>query len=40
MTSQPGLQAIPIHTLPDISQNKDNQNITREAFFFKTYCGK
>ena len=25
MTSQPGLQTIPIHILPNISQSKDNQ---------------
>ena len=25
MTSQPGLQTIPMHILPNISQSKDNQ---------------
>ena len=27
MTSQPGLQAIAIHVLPNISRNKDNLTI-------------
>ena len=27
MTSQPGLQTIPIHILPNISQSKDNQTM-------------
>ena len=46
MTSQPGLQTIAIHLLPNISPGKDNQkmkfgklmNITREIFFFKIYA--
>ena len=43
MTSQPSLQAIAIHILPNISQSKSNQtmefgqliNMTSEIFFFK-----
>ena len=43
MTSQPGLQTIAIHILPNISQSKGNQtmkfgqliNITREIFSLK-----
>ena len=27
MTSQPGLQTIPIHILPNISQSKSNQTM-------------
>ena len=45
MTSQPGLQTIAIHILPNISQSKGNQtmkfgqqNIKRETFFFKNYA--
>ena len=42
MTSQPGLQTIAIHILPNISQSKGNQanicNITREILFFKNYA--
>ena len=44
MTSQPGLQTIAIHKLPNISQSKGNQIIefgqligNREIFFFKIY---
>ena len=44
MTSQPGLQTIAIHKLPNISQSKGNQIIefgqligNREIFFFKNY---
>ena len=47
MTSQPGLQTIAIHILPNTSQSKGNQAIkfgqlieyTREIFFFKNYGG-
>ena len=44
MTSQPGLQRIPIHILPNISQSKDNQTMKfvqlidynkRNSFFSK-----
>ena len=43
MTSQPGLQTIAIHLLPNISQSKGNQtmkfgqlmNITTEIFFLR-----
>ena len=46
MTSQPGLQAIEIHILPNnISQSKGKQamkfgqqNITRETVFFRNYA--
>ena len=46
MTSQPGLQTIAIHILPNISQSKDNQTMKfgksieyiREIFFFKYYA--
>ena len=46
MTSQPGLQLIPIHIWPNISQSKGNQtrnlvnqqNITRQIIFFKNYA--
>ena len=47
MSSQPGLQTVVIHILPDISQSKDNQTakfgqlieyISREIFFFKNYA--
>ena len=45
MTSQPGLEAIAKHILPNISQSKGNQtmkisrlkHITGEIFFFKNY---
>ena len=32
MTSQPGLQTIPIHTLPNISQSKGNQTMKFSPF--------
>ena len=45
MTSQPSLQIIVIHILPNISQSKGNQtmkfgqqDITRQIFFFKNYA--
>ena len=46
MTSQPGLQAIAMHILHNISQTKGNQtmkfrqliDVTREIFFFKNYA--
>ena len=46
MTSQPGLQTIAIHILPNISQSKGNKTmkfgelieITRGIFFFKNYA--
>ena len=46
MMSQPGQQAITIHTLPNISGSKDNQkmklgqlqSITKETTFFKSYA--
>ena len=45
MTSQPGLQTIVIHVLPNMSQSKGNQTMKfgqcleykREIFFFKIY---
>ena len=43
-TSQPGLQTIATHILPNISKSKSNhtmkfgQLITREIFFFKSYA--
>ena len=45
MTSQPGLQTIPIHILPNTSQSKGNQTMkldqliehTKTMFFFKNY---
>ena len=42
MTSQPGLQVIAIHILPNISQSKGNRTmkfgeLTKEIFFFKNY---
>ena len=33
MTSQPGLKAIDIHILPNISQSKGNQTIIKETYF-------
>ena len=48
MTSQPGLQTIPIHILPNVSQSKGNQAMkfgqliehnTRNSFLQKL-CGK
>ena len=47
MTSQPGLQTIAIHILPNISQTKDNQTIKfgqlieynkKKYFLFKSYA--
>ena len=48
MTSQPGLQAIAIHILPNISQSKDNQTMkfgqlieyNNRNFFLQKLCGK
>ena len=48
MTSQPGLQAIAIHILPNISQSKGNQTIkfgqlieyNKGNMFFQKLCGK
>ena len=45
MTSQPGLQTIAIHILPNISQSKGNQAMkfaqlienNKKIFFFKNY---
>ena len=46
MTLQPGLQTIAIHTLPNISQSKDNQTMKfgqlieydKRNLFFKNYA--
>ena len=45
MTSQPGLQTVAVHILPNISQTKGNQIITfgqlikyNKIFFFKNYA--
>ena len=48
MTSQPGLQIIAIHILPNISQNKGNQTIkfgelieyNKRKNFLQKLCGK
>ena len=48
MTSQPGLQLIAIHTLPDISQSKGNQRMklgllieyNKRNIFHQKLCGK
>ena len=48
MTSQPGLQTIAIHILPNISQSKGNQTIkfgqlieyNKGNMFFQKLCGK
>ena len=48
MTSQPGLQTIAIHILPNISQSKGNQTITsgqlieynKRNIFLQKLCGK
>ena len=48
MTSQPGLQTIAIHTLPNISQSKGNQTIkfrqlieyNKRNIFLQKLCGK
>ena len=47
MTSQPGLQTVAIHILPNTSQSKGNQTMEfghlieynkRNVFFFKNYA--
>ena len=48
MTSQPGLQLIAIHTLPNISQSKGNQRMklgllieyNKRNIFHQKLCGK
>ena len=48
MTSQPGLQAIAVHILPNTSQSKGNQAIkfgqlmeyNKGNIFFQKLCGK
>ena len=48
MTSQPGLQTIAIHILPNISQSKDNQTMkfgqiiehNKRNNFLQKLCGK
>ena len=48
MTSRPGLQAIAIHILPNISQSKDNQKkkfgqiieYNKRNIFLQKFCGK
>ena len=48
MTSQPGLQTIAIHILPNISQSKGNQTMkfgqliehNRRNIFLQKLCGK
>ena len=48
MTSQPGLQTIAVHILPNISQSKGNQTIkfglliehNKRNFFLKKLCRK
>ena len=48
MKSQPGLQAIAVHILPNISQSKGNQTIkfgqlieyNKGNMFFQKLCGK
>ena len=48
MTSQPGLQTIAIHILPNISQSKGNQTMkfgelieyNKGNIFFQKLCGK
>ena len=47
MTSQPGLQTVAIHILPNISQSKDNQTMkfgqlieyNKRDIFVKKLCG-
>ena len=47
MTSQPGLQTVAIHILPNISQSKDNQTMkfgqlieyNKKDIFVKKLCG-
>ena len=48
MTSQPGLQAVPIHILPNASQSKDNQKMKfrqliehkKRNIFLQQLCGR
>ena len=48
MTSQPGLQTIAIHVLPNISQSKYNQTVkfgqlieyNKRNYFLQKLCGK
>ena len=48
MTSQPGLEAIAIHILPNISRSKDNQTMksgqlieyNKKNIFLQNFCGK
>ena len=48
MTSQPGLQTIAIHILPNISQDKGNQTMkfgqlieyNNRSIFLQKLCGK
>ena len=48
MTSQPDLQSIAIHNLPNTSQNKDNQTMkfgqlmeyNKINYFLQKLCGK
>ena len=48
MTSQPGLQTIPIHILPNISQSRGNQTMkfgqlkeqNNRNIFLPKLCGK
>ena len=48
MTSQPGLQTVAIHILPNISQSKGNQAMTfgqlieynKRNIFLQKLCGK
>ena len=48
MTSQPGLQTIPVHILPNISQSKGNQTMkfgqlieyNKRNIFLQKLCGK
>ena len=48
MTSQPGLQTIPIHILPNILQSKSNQTMNfgqlmehnKKNIFLQKLCGK
>ena len=48
MTSQPGLQTIATHTLPNISQSKGNQTVKfgqlieyiKRNIFLQKLCGK
>ena len=48
MTSKPGLQTIPVHILPNISQSKGNQTMkygqlighNKKNIFLQKLCGK